>query len=132
MKKSYTGLIIALSYIASVMAALIVAVNLPEYMAAVIVMYLALAAVSVVVLCGVMKRNERTRIAKQRSYLSDIVQSLNAMAIVWESNFHEIEVNSELTVVTGYTADDLRDNAKNIQKLLPKDAFAPKIGRAHV
>ena len=127
MKKNYTGLIIALSYIASLMAALIVAVNLPEYMAAVIVMYLALAAVSVVVLCGVMKRNERTRIAKQRSYLSDIVQSLNAMAIVWESNFHEIEVNSELTAVTGYTADDLRDNAKNIQKLLPKDAFAPSL-----
>lgn len=127
MKKSYTGLIITLSYIASVMAALIVAVNLPEYTAAVAVIYLVLAAVSAVILCAVMKRNERMEIAKQRSYLSDIVQSLNAMAIVWESNFHEIEVNSELTTVTGYTADDLRDNAKNIQKLLPKDAFAPSL-----
>lgn len=127
MKKSYTGLIITLSYIASVMAALIVAVNLPEYTAAVVVIYLVLAAVSAVILCAVMKRNERMKIANQRSYLSDIVQGLNAMAIVWESNFHEIEVNSELTTVTGYTADDLRDNAKNIQKLLPKDAFAPSL-----
>lgn len=127
MQKNYTGLIIALSYIASIMAALIVAVNLPEYIYAVAVIYLVLAAISVVVLCGVMKRNERIRIAKQRSYLSDIVQSLNAMAIIWESNFHEVEVNSELTAVTGYTADDLRDNAKNIQKLLPKDAFAPSL-----
>lgn len=127
MQKSYTGLIIALSYIASALAALIVAVNLPEYIPAVIVIYALFVVVSALTLHGVMKRNERIRLAKQRSYLSDIVQSLNAMAIIWESNFHEIEVNSELTALTGYTADDLRDNARNIQKLLPKDAFAPSL-----
>ncbi|MGN1137300.1 MAG: EAL domain-containing protein [Oscillospiraceae bacterium] len=127
MQKSYTGLIIALSYIASVLAALIVAVNLPEYIPAVIIFYALFVVVSALTLHGVMKRNERIKLAKQRSYLSDIVQSLNAMAIIWESNFHEIEVNSELTTLTGYTADDLRDNARNIQKLLPKDAFAPSL-----
>lgn len=127
MQKNFTGLIIALSYIASVLAALIVAVNLPEYIPAVIVLYALFVVVSALTLHGIMKRNERIRLAKQRSYLSDIVQSLNAMAIIWESNFHEIEVNSELTAITGYTADDLRDNARNIQKLLPKDAFAPSL-----
>lgn len=127
MQKNYSGLIIALSYIATALAALIIAVSMPEYIPAVVIIYVVFAVISGCVIAAVMKRHEKLRSAKQRSYLSDIVQGLNAMAIIWESNFHEIEVNSELTTVTGYTADDLRDNAKNIQKLLPKDAFAPSL-----
>lgn len=125
MQKNYGKLIIALSYIASILAVLIVAVNIPAYIAEVAVCYVILAAVSAVAIIIASRRNEKLKMQKQREYLSDIVQSLNTMAIIWESNFHEIEVNSELTAVTGYTAEDLKDKARNIQKLLPKDAFAP-------
>lgn len=127
MRKNSNALTIAVAYIGATLIALNVALRLPDYFAVIIGCYLVCVVISAFILAAVLKRRAKVRAAKEKQYLSSIMHNINAMVIIWESNFHYVEVNDVLTAATGYAASDLQDNARNIQKLLPPDAFAPSL-----
>lgn len=117
----------AICYILSAVAAFLAGVLLNEYAILIAVLYLIITAVSIPLLIRWVKRSEKKRELKKLRELSEIIKDLNAMVILWDADFHFIEVNNKLTAVTGYTSDDLRHNVKNLEKLLPPDAFAPSL-----
>ncbi|MGN0609331.1 MAG: EAL domain-containing protein [Oscillospiraceae bacterium] len=127
MRKNSNALTIAVAYIGATLIVLNVALRLPDYFAVILGCYLVCVVISAFILASVLKRLAKRRTAKEKQYLSSIMHNINAMVIIWESNFHYVEVNDVLTASTGYTAADLQDNARNIQKLLPPDAFAPSL-----
>ena len=86
----------------------------------------AIAVISVTILVSVLLNYERERVVRERENISNIMQTINAMAILWDADFKYVEVNSELTKTIGYTAEDLSD-IKTLQKVLPADAFAPSL-----
>lgn len=127
MRKNSNALTIAVAYIGATLIVLNVALRLHEYLAVILGCYLVCVVISAFTLAAVLKRLAKKRTEKEKQYLSSIMHNINAMVIIWESNFHYVEVNDVLTAATGYTAADLQDNARNIQKLLPPDAFAPSL-----
>lgn len=127
MRKKSPALTIAVAYIGSALIALNVAFRIPDYLAVVLGIYLVCAVISAAVLVLAMRHHEQRHVAKGKKYLSSIMHNINSMVIIWEDNFHYVEVNDVVTASTGYTAADLQDNARNIQKLLPPDAFAPSL-----
>ena len=126
MRKNSAAIIIALAYIGATLAALNIALRLSDYFNIIIICYLAAVAISAVVLAIGFSHLRKTQAKKERQYLSQIMQSINAMVIVWDADFHFVEVNDKLTEITGYTAEDLL-NPKALQKVLPPDAFAPSL-----
>lgn len=118
--------ILAAAYIAAALAAVNIALRIPEYTALIIIVFAVGAAVSVLFLTLGMKYLSREHALKERERLSRIMHSLNAMVILWDDDFHYVEVNDELTKSIGYTSEDLAD-IKNLQKVLPPDAFAPSL-----
>lgn len=118
--------IFAAAYIAAALAAVSIALRIPEYTALIIIVFAVGAAVSVLILTLGMKYLNREHALKERERLSRIMHSLNAMVILWDDDFHYVEVNDELTKSIGYTSEDLAD-IKNLQKVLPPDAFAPSL-----
>lgn len=126
MRKRYKIFIIAAAYIAAALTALNIALKIPEHMALILIVFAATAVVSVLFLTLGMKYLHREHILKERESLSRIMHSLNAMVVLWDDDFRYVEVNDELTKSIGYTSEDLAD-VKNLQKVLPPDAFAPSL-----
>lgn len=126
MRRLYKIFIIAAAYIAAALTALNIALRIPEHMALILIVFAAMAVVSVLFLTLGMKYLNRERTVRERERLSEIMHSLNAMVILWDDDFRYVEVNDELTKSIGYTSEDLAD-VKNLQKVLPPDAFAPSL-----
>ncbi|MDE5741417.1 MAG: diguanylate cyclase, partial [Oscillospiraceae bacterium] len=126
MRRRNKILILAAAYIAAALAALNIALRIPEHMALILIVFAAMAVVSVLFLTLGMKYLNREHAIRERERLSEIMHSLNAMVILWDDDFRYVEVNDELTKSIGYTSEDLAD-IKNLQKVLPPDAFAPSL-----
>ncbi len=118
--------ILASAYIAAFLTVLNVALRIPAYTNVIMISFVAVVAISAVILVTVLLNYERERIVRERENISNIMQTINAMAILWDADFRFIEVNSELTKAIGYTSEDLYD-MKNLEKVLPADAFAPSL-----
>lgn len=59
--------------------------------------------------------------------LSQILNNINTMVILWDTDFRYVRVNDEFTKVLGFTSEDLDKNKSAIEKILPKDAFSPTL-----
>lgn len=95
----------------------------PEKQAIIVTVYLTAIAVGV---SGIAASNiyiNRESAAKQKVSLEKMAQNINAMVIIWDTDFEYIHVNDELTRVTGYTAEDLMSGEAIRRNLLPEDAF---------
>jgi len=119
-------IILTSAYIAALFTVLNIALRIPAYANVIMISFAAVAAVSAVILVVVMLNYERERIVRERENISNIMHSINAMAVLWDADFHYVEVNSELTKLLGYTSEDLSD-IRTLQKVLPEDAFAPSL-----
>lgn len=126
MRRQYKIFIIAAAYTAAALTALNIAFKIPEHTALILIVFAAGAAVSALFLTLGMKYLNREHVLKERESISRIMNSLNAMVILWSDDFRYVEVNAELTKSIGYTSEDLAD-VKNLQKVLPPDAFAPSL-----
>ncbi len=127
MRKNSTVLAIAAAYIGSALIALNIAFSINTGFFIIIGCYLAFAAVLAGVLLIVFQRKKKRDDVKEKERLSSVIRNITAMAIIWDADFHYVEVNDALTSATGYTAEDLQDNPKNLRRLLPEDAFAPSL-----
>ena len=126
MHKMSKSVIVAAAYVAASFTVLNIALRIPSYTPVIMMSFAAIAAISAVILVSVLLNYERERIYRERENISKIMHSINAMAILWDADFKYIEVNSELTKTIGYTSEDLY-NTKNLEKVLPADAFAPSL-----
>ena len=126
MHKMSKSVIVAAAYVAASFTVLNIALRIPSYKPVIMMSFAAIAAISAVILVSVLLNYERERIYRERENISKIMHSINAMAILWDADFKYIEVNSELTKTIGYTSEDLY-NTKNLEKVLPADAFAPSL-----
>lgn len=126
MRRRNKIIILAAAYVAAALAALNIALRIPEHMTLILIVFAAMTVVSALFLTLGMKYLNREHAVRERERLSEIMHSLNAMVILWDDDFHYVEVNDELTKSIGYTSEDLAD-IKNLQKVLPPDAFAPSL-----
>lgn len=126
MRKFYKPAIIIASYVAYALTAFAAALRIPQYAGTVMLCYAVASVVSAVILILVTVNLERERARKERESISRIMQSMNAMAVLWDADFRFVEVNSCLTSAIGYTSEDLAD-IKTLKKVLPADAFAPSL-----
>ena len=126
MRKRSQMFIICAVYVAACLTVLNVALRIPSYTKIIMICFAAVAFVSAAILFVMLRNYERERIIRERENISSIMQSINAMAILWDADFHYVEVNSELTKTIGYTSEDLSD-IKTLEKVLPADAFAPSL-----
>lgn len=126
MRKYYNVIIIAAVYAASALTALNAAFRIPDYSAVILWSYAAVAVISAVILTICMIHFKTAQTRRERESISRIMRSMNSMVILWDADFHYIEVNDELTKSIGYTSEDLMD-IKNLRKVLPPDAFAPSL-----
>ncbi len=118
--------IVSAAYAAALLTVLSIALRIPDYTNHIMICFAAIAVVSMIILISVLLNYEREKIFRERENISNIIHSINAMAVLWDADFRYIEVNSELTKTIGYTSDDLYD-MKTLQKVLPADAFAPSL-----
>lgn len=125
MRKNISAIIIVIGYLIITAGAFFAALKMPENVVTVAIVYFALVLVSAafIILGSYLRGINGSQKEKRR--LSEIVRNINALTILWDADFHYIEVNDVFTAVTGYTAADLTDNMKNLHKVLPPDAFAP-------
>ena len=126
MRKYSKLIVIVASYAALTLTALNIALRIPEHMSVIMACFAAAAAVSLAILVFCLINFERERARKEKENISRIMQSINAMAILWDADFRFVEVNSCLTNSIGYTSQDLSD-IKTLKKVLPADAFAPSL-----
>lgn len=113
-------------YFAALLTVLNIALRIPEYTVTIMLCFAAVAVITATVFISALLNYESKRVYREREKISNIMQTINAMAILWDADFKYIEVNSELTKTLGYTAEDLYD-MKNLKKVLPADAFAPSL-----
>lgn len=118
--------IIALAYLFAASVAFAAAVNMPQFKNRIIMIFAIAAIVSALCLTLGKKYLRAERTVREREQLSRLMHSLNAMVVLWSDDFRYVEVNDELTKSVGYTSEDLAD-VKNLQKVLPPDAFAPSL-----
>lgn len=127
MRRRFTKwIIIAAAYVAAALTVLNVALRIPAYTSVIMICFAAVAAVSAAILIVSLVNFEQERIFRERENISRIMQNINSMAILWDADFHYVEVNNELTKSIGYTSEDLSD-IKTLKKVLPADAFAPSL-----
>lgn len=67
-----------------------------------------------------------TRQHHELESLEKIMQSINAMVILWDADLKYISVNVELTKTLGYTSEDLKDEVL-LRRVLPPDAFSENL-----
>lgn len=125
MKKSKSAVLVITGYIVLTVLAFLTAFKHPEHVVIVAAGYFAFVITSVTAMLLALYMHRRNGTKREKKRLSEIVHNINALAILWDADFHYIEVNDIFTSVTGYTAADLTDNMKNLRKVLPPDAFAP-------
>ena len=113
-------------YAAAALIAISAAFRNPEHMKIILICFAAAAALSAVVIIVCTKYFEKEQAAKEKENILRVMHSLNAMAVLWDSDFRYVEVNTELTKSIGYTSEDLTD-IKTLKKVLPPDAFAPSL-----
>jgi len=118
--------IIIATYAACTLTALAIGLRFPIYMAVIMGGYLLATAASVSILAFCLLNFEKERARKEKENISRIMQSINAMAVLWSDDFRYVEVNSCLTKAIGYTSRDLSDIG-TLKKVLPADAFAPSL-----
>ena len=75
-----------------------------------------------VLLIVLLKKKRGLSQQQEQEALSALINSINAMVIVWREDFSYIKVNNNLRALTGYSRRDLRD-IRNLKKLLPKQVF---------
>ncbi len=126
LNKSEKVIAIAAAFTAAALTAMNVAFRIPEYTAVILVCFAISAAVLTLIAVVCIRHFTKERIIRDRENILRIMQSLNTMAILWDSDFRYIEANAELTKNIGYTSEDLAD-MKTLQKVLPPDAFAPSL-----
>ena len=126
MQKLNKIVIIAAVYAAAAFTAMNVAFRIPDHTGVILVSFAAAAVLSVAVIAVSLKHFERERVIRERENILRIMQSLNTMAVLWDSDFRYVEANAELTKSIGYTSEDLSD-IKQLRKVLPPDAFAPSL-----
>ena len=68
----------------------------------------------------------RLRASQEKENLEHVIDHLNAMAVLWDTNFSYVRVNNSLVRITGYSEEELRDPA-NLKKILPADAFSENL-----
>ncbi len=126
MQRSNRIITIAAVCAASVFTAMNVAFRIPEHTKVILYCFSAAAIIAALVVILCIRHFHKERILRDRENIMRIMQSLNAMAVLWDSDFHYVEVNAELTKSIGYTSEDLYD-IKTLRKVLPPDAFAPSL-----
>ena len=126
LRKYYNYVILGLVYIAAAFTALSIAFRLPGYTAHIMIGFAAAAVISIGAIIFGMYYARKERIRKYKESILDIMHRMNTMAILWDADFHYIEVNDELTKSIGYTSEDLMD-IKQLKKVLPPDAFSPSL-----
>lgn len=129
MTKKTWRLVLAIiaAYILSALIVFSVGMLLRDYMLLIFIAYAAAVIISIPLLVMAIKNGEKKKVLKKLRYMSELMKDINAMVILWDADFHFIEVNEKLTSMTGYTAEDLKHNVKNLEKLFPPDAFAPSL-----
>ena len=95
----------------------------PEMSKAALVGYVCFVALSAGLTAGIELYLGRETAVKHRANIEKMADNINAMVIVWDTDFEDIFVNNELTRITGYTAEDLIADEKKRRNLLPEDAF---------
>lgn len=95
----------------------------PEMSKAALVGYVCFVALSAGLAAGIELYLGRETAVKHRANIEKMADNINAMVIVWDTDFEDIFVNNELTRITGYTAEDLIADEKKRRNLLPEDAF---------
>ena len=126
MRKLNKFLIIAAVYAAAALTSLNVAFRIPEYTEVILTSFAVAAVLSVAIIIVCMRHFEQERIIRERENITRLMQSLNTMAVLWDSDFSQVEVNDALTKSAGYTSEDLSD-INTLKKVLPPDAFAPSL-----
>ncbi len=125
-KRKSTLLFVIAVYIAITLCVLNIAVRIPEFTLVIMGYHTGVVALSVIALIIITIIAEKERTRKVIADLSKIMNNINAMVILWDADFHYVEVNEELTKVLGYTSDDF-DKTSLLEKVLPADAFAPSL-----
>ena len=67
----------------------------------------------------------RLRASQEKENLEHVIDHLNAMAVLWDTNFSYVRVNNSLVRITGYSEEELRDPA-NLKKDTPCGRFQRK------
>lgn len=94
MRKYSKIIVIIASYAAFALTALNIALRIPAYTNVIMGCFAAAAAASAAILAFFIINFERERARKERENISRIMQSINAMAILWDADFRFVEVNS--------------------------------------
>ena len=126
MQKLNKILIIAAVYVAAALTSMNIAFRISEHTGVILISFSAAAVLSLVIMILSLKHFERERVIRERENIIRIMQSLNTMAVLWDSDFRNVEANYELTRSVGYTSEDLSD-IKTLEKVLPPDAFSPSL-----
>lgn len=126
MRNYHNIIIIAAVYAASAFTAVNAAFRVPDYTEIILISFMIAAALSATILIVCLRHLKNTQLRRERESISRIMHSMNSMVILWDADFHYVEVNDELTKLIGYTSEDLMD-IKNLHKVLPPDAFAPSL-----
>lgn len=79
-----------------------------------------------IITAAVVLLNTRLRASQEKENLEHVIDHLNAMAVLWDTNFSYVRVNNSLVRITGYSEEELRDPA-NLKKILPADAFSDNL-----
>ena len=121
--KNLKIIITAACYILLTAAMIAVVLIFPEVSRTALVAYIVFVAGSAALVAGIELYLGRETAVKHRANIEKMADNINAMVIVWDTDFEDIFVNNELTRITGYTAEDLIADEKKRRNLLPEDAF---------
>ena len=121
MKKNAT-IIISAIYIFSTMLALNLTYLFSEHTTLIVTAYLSFMCVFLCINIIVYHQSRKRKIQKNKKMISSLLENINAMAIIWESDLSFVNVNSHFTDTTGFTNEDLKD-IEILHNILPKEAY---------
>lgn len=122
MMKKNTGIFFAIAYTFTTLLALNLVFLLKQHAVMIIILYLGailLLAIHNIILNHNLKKR-KTKFDKET--ISQLLDNVNAMTIVWDPSFSDIIVNSNLIAATGYSKKECQ-NIDILKKILPKEAF---------
>ncbi len=123
MVKKQTKFLIVLLYIAVTLIGLEIAIRNPENLLIVIGGFLIVIGVLTMLVAYTIHTVLKKYADKEREYMENIANSINAMVILWYDDFKHVKVNTVFTKKFGYSSEEMLD-MDTLKQILPPDAFA--------